>query len=78
MTTPTTKISMSSSVRRRPRGSGVGPGLAVLPGAGVGAQRLVWTGWRSRSRSYPPVPLAVLAGAGQSAGKAGFGGLTFW
>ena len=41
--------------------------LAALPGPGVRAERLTWRG--DRAQEVPPVPLAVLPGAGQSAGK---------
>ena len=55
------------------RGSGLR--LAALPGPGVGTQRML-SGCGDRAQEVPPVPVAVLPGTGQSAGKAGFGGLT--
>ncbi len=55
------------------RGSGIR--LAALPGAGVGAKRMP-SGGGDRAQEVPPVPVAVLPGAGQSAGMVGFGGLT--
>ena len=75
MTMPTTNTQHEQFGPAPALGQRLASGRAVLAGRQAAAQRLVGRAGDG-THEDPPFPVAALAGAGQSAGMAGLGGLT--